>query len=663
MPSLNLLTKLNQVKPPPEQFLALSVGSETVNSAVWQMDQGQPKIMSVGSVEEWNGEDAKLVAAADASLATALEPIEKEPEKIIFGLPESWVVDDKIASERQPLLKDLSEKLTLKPIGFVVVTEAIIHWLKQKEGTPPTAILLELSETEVIITLVKVGKSLGSKTVGRSEDLGADVEEGLVRFGHNDSLPSRMIIYDGHLDLESTRQTLLSYPWQDKLPFLHFPKIEILDKDVVIRAISLATASPIETMPPTAPEPTPKSVNFYPDKDVIRETPPPRPSIIHQVRLWLATHKLKRFPLIGVVVVGLLAVVIITILAAYFILPKANVILYLTPKIVSESLQFTVDATRDPDQEKKRLRGEIVELELEDALQKDATGESEVGDKAKGSVTIFNKTSNSKKLPANTTLIGPSSLEFSLDQDVTIASQSATDTGITFGKATVAVTASQVGSDSNLSADTPLTIKGFDTSTYSAKTNSAFTGGSSRQVKAVSKKDHEKLQEELAQKLTIQALDTLRSQVPSGFTLIDQNPQAEIISRKFTKAIGEEADTVSLTLKLRVKTLKFSTADLLALTQNQSASDQIEIKFEDVDYEDDQAAVTVSINQKLLPDINKDEVISNLRGKYPEDSENYLKSLPNFAKVEIEFSPKLPAKLRTFPKRSQNIHLDIKVED
>src|SRR3989344_3783157 len=237
----SLLTKFNQSKSSsPLQFLALSIGSETVHSTVWHTESGQAKIVSEGSIEEWGGDEAKLVTAVDNSLATALEPIEREPDKIIFGLPESWVTNDKIIPQRQTILKDIAEKLSLTPIGFVVITEALIHWLKHKEGTPPTAILLELSETDVIVTLVKLGKSLGSQIVGRSDDLGADVEEGLARFNQTDSLPSRMIIYDGHLDLEAARQTLLSYAWQDKLPFLHFHKIELLDKDVVIRAVAHA---------------------------------------------------------------------------------------------------------------------------------------------------------------------------------------------------------------------------------------------------------------------------------------------------------------------------------------------------------------------------------------------------------------------------------------
>ncbi len=729
-----LLTKFNQSKShSPEQFLALSIGSETVHSTVWHLETGQAKIVSVGSIEEWNGDETKLVTAADNSLATALEPIEKEPDKIIFGLPESWITDDKISPERQSILKELVERLSLQPIGFVVITEALIHWLKHREGTPPTAILLELSETDIIVTLVKVGKSLGSQVVGRSEDLGADVEEGLARFTQTDSLPSRMIIYDGHLDLEAARQTLLSYAWQDKLPFLHFPKMELLDKDVIIRAVSYAAGTDTgvtvsEAEEPANQPPNPQSVGFYPETDVVKSPaesipapksqPPmnpllpkqPSPSTIppehllhhtmatprmqvhphqaplpqptdkiktmfvnslQQLRLFLTTIKPKRLSLAALVIVVGLVIIIAGGVGAYWAIPQAKVTLYVTPQSISQTLQISLDPSKDTDLDKKLLSAQVIELEVEDSLEKETTGESEVGEPATGEVTLFNKTSGSKKLPAGTIVIGPNQLQFSLDKDITIASQSATDTGITFGKATTTVTAEQVGTSSNLPSNTPLSVKGFDSSTYSAKTNSQFAGGSSRQVQAVSKADHETLLEELEAKLTTQATDKLKSQTSAGESLIDKQTITEILGKKFTKAVGEEAATVSLTAKMRVQTLKFKTSELLELAKKESVGNEANIDFttagntptitvEDVEREDEIIAARITVHTQLIPHLSNQEIVAYLKGKYPEETESYLKSLPNFSKVEIEFSPKLPKKIATFPRRAENIRLDIK---
>src|SRR3972149_4363417 len=213
----NLLGKLNQGGEAAKQFLALEISAETVKTAVWQVVDEKTSIVRTGSIEEWQDDSAEeLVTAADASLTKALEGIPKEPEEVIFGLPESWVGKEGIAEGRKSYLQTIFKKLGLKPVGFVVTTEALAHYLRTIEGGPPSAILLALSETEVAVTVVRLGTIVGTQTVGRSEDLSKDVEEGLSRFGSLDNnLPSRMLLYDGTGDLEAAKQVLLSYDWQE----------------------------------------------------------------------------------------------------------------------------------------------------------------------------------------------------------------------------------------------------------------------------------------------------------------------------------------------------------------------------------------------------------------------------------------------------------------
>jgi len=81
----------------------------------------------------------------DAALSDAsshLDPSGKvEIHKVIFGLPADWIGADKISSPRLHLLKALSEKLDLVPVGFVVTPEAATKYLQSTEGVPPTIIL------------------------------------------------------------------------------------------------------------------------------------------------------------------------------------------------------------------------------------------------------------------------------------------------------------------------------------------------------------------------------------------------------------------------------------------------------------------------------------------------------------------------------------------
>ncbi|MFC1711901.1 hypothetical protein ACFLZ1_04970, partial [Patescibacteria group bacterium] len=238
----NIFSKLNTAKDEKrEMFLALEISSEIIKSAVWTIEDGKTTVLKVGSVEEWNSdEENTLVTAVDKSVSNVFDGLEVEPNKIIFGLPENWVEGSDIIEEKKKILGTLCKKLEFKPIGFVVTLEALTTYLKEKEGTPVSSIFIHLTETQIIVSLVKLGKIIGSKKVGRSEDLAADVREGLARFEKLDELPSRMILYNGVADFEEAKQQLMSFDWLESLPFLHFPKVKTLEVATPVKAVAIA---------------------------------------------------------------------------------------------------------------------------------------------------------------------------------------------------------------------------------------------------------------------------------------------------------------------------------------------------------------------------------------------------------------------------------------
>lgn len=236
-------------KEEPEYFLALEITNSRVKSAVWVVVNNQTEVITTGTVVYWQGKDVEeLVRATDDSLASLAQKLsditDKEPSKVVLGLPATWVGEDnKIVGKRILYLKELTKRLELSLIGFVVTTEALIQSFKGQEGVPLSAILVEMAEEEIEVTLVHLGKVLGRQKVARSIDLGADLEEGLTRFLPQAIFPSRMILFDGHASLEEARQQLLDHPWQakgSKLPFLHLPKVEILLEEETVKAVALS---------------------------------------------------------------------------------------------------------------------------------------------------------------------------------------------------------------------------------------------------------------------------------------------------------------------------------------------------------------------------------------------------------------------------------------
>jgi hypothetical protein len=235
-----------------EYLLAIEIWDGEVKSAIWTVEEGKTKVAALGSRETWS-EKGELITAADQSLSQASErfsEIGQEPSKVIFGLPEKWTDEKEIQPEYRELLKEIYQKLELKPVGYVLTFDALIHHLRKVEGVPPSAILVKLAKDKLYLAVVEVGKKIGVEEVGRSQDLASDLREGLTRIEGSKTLPARILLFDSE-DMESANQVLIAHPWLKpqpngkKLGFLHLPKIEILPTDADINAVALAGGSEV----------------------------------------------------------------------------------------------------------------------------------------------------------------------------------------------------------------------------------------------------------------------------------------------------------------------------------------------------------------------------------------------------------------------------------
>lgn len=757
-----VLDKIRQKeKQPSEYYFALEINSEFVKSAIFAIIENQVKVLSLGNVERWEGEE-ELIEAVDASLSSAAEklPIEgevKEPDKVVFGLPFNWVEGEKIVEDKLKLLKKLSEKLDLKPTGFVVIAEAIIHHLRTTEGVPPTAILVHLGRQKINIGLVRIGKILGPKLIDKSDNLADDLIEGLSRFESKEPLPARILLYDGEDKLEEARQQLVNYPWLEKkkggVEFLHLPKVEILPLNFDIEAIALAGGREVakaaglvleekpvekeeereeveevkerekvkveepgfvpagelgfikgkdvaeekiepelEVLP--EPEEPPKPVEpKEPEEPKIAQKPPLeeklsvldnlfakissfRPSSAFLKKLNLAYFKklipesLKTSPVL-ILIIALFLILAGSALAAYWFLPQAEVTLFLEPEILEKDFTVTLDPTTGtPDKEKFILPAEQVGVEVEGSKSKTTTGTKDIGDPAKGEVTVYNGTSNEKTFDSGTVISSTAGLEFTLDDDVTVASQSsAADPP---GKANVNVTAKEIGTEGNLAAGTEFTIANYAKSDYVAKNDSAFSGGISRQIQAVSEEDQEALLADLKAGLETDAKEKLLAQLSPEVKLVEDSITSKVISSNYSHEVEEETDSLELSLKLQSKALVYTEKELQELVEDsvlESVAEGFEYLPEETEFsfevgevdEEGRATVKVHLKAKLIPEQDLEQIKKNLAGKYLVIGETYLNNLPRVAGFEAKISPRLPGRLGTFPRRANRIKIEAEI--
>lgn len=696
--------KKNESSPSREYFFALEIDHGLVKSAVWSVINDKPQVLAVSSNQPWDDKsESSLISAADTALSDAsshLDPSGKvEIHKVIFGLPADWVGADKISPSQLHLLKALSEKLDLVPVGFVVTPEAATKYLQSTEGVPPTIILIGFWPHSLEITLVRLGKTDGTQLVQKSSHLADDVVEGLSRFSDIDMLPSRMLLYDSGIDLEEVKQLLLAHPWQSpqkRLPFLHFPKIEILPADFSIRAIALSGGSEVARAtglinpgePEVVPEPAHSATDlgFIQDEDVATQSPPPPPppSEPEPVPVVLpprppaerdpALRDKFKFPTIHLPKIRLnfSAIALVSVLAflaivgglgaAYWYLPKAEVILFVTPKNLEHQFELIAGG--------KDLPAESLEVPVSADKSIPATGSKLVGDKATGSVTIFNNVPATRAIPAGTKLTSPSGIKFVTDESVSIASGSGSSSNPLPGKTTVKVTAASIGSDSNLSAGTEFSVGTYPLYETSAKNDDkALSGGTSRQAKVVAKDDAAKLRSDLTDTLKNQAKDELSQKVSADQQLIAESISLQSASEDFNHKVDEETDNVSLKLSATARGLAVSKSGLQSIIDAQvnpqipsgyvfdtDVTQSMTVKKADKNT----ATFQVRVAALLLPEVDTTQIAKDIAGKYPDRAKEYLQSLPAVGQIDILISPRLPAFLATLPRLSSHINVSVR---
>ena len=288
-------------------------------------------------------------------------------------------------------------------------------------------------------------------------------------------------------------------------------------------------------------------------------------------------------------------------------------------------------------------------------------------------MTIYNSNDSRKQLNAGTTIVSSNKLEYVLDKDVAIASASGDIfTGTKPGTAQVAVTAKNIGPDYNLPSNTTFTVTGA--ANMAAKNDSAFSGGSKKQVTVVSKKDTEKLLSDLPKSLTEKAKQELANKVEGDTQLLPGFTDTSIATRKFDKEVDQEVRTVSLKGKVTFEALTYKKKDLsdfvTTILKNkyseelQISGKGIETSIKDTDANDEgEIAATVAIKANLLPAIQLDDIKKNLAGKSKSDAVKYLNSIPQISQSTITFSPPVPFIPQYIPKASDHVTVEVKEND
>jgi hypothetical protein len=359
----------------------------------------------------------------------------------------------------------------------------------------------------------------------------------------------------------------------------------------------------------------------------------------------------------------LLALLVIVIYMVALTFSNAQVIIKANSKPQEADIDVTVASGATIDTTRSRIPGEIISTTVSDSSQTQATGSKKTGNYAKGEVNVLNWTTTKASFDKGESLISKNGIKFKLDSHVEIASRSAS----TPGQATVSVVAQDYGTSSNISAQTEFTFQKFDELLYSAKNDTAFSGGDEKQVTVVSKDDITKLENNLTDQLTTKARQELKDKNPTS-QLTDDAITVKVNKKQFDKNLDDEATSFKLDMEIEATALVYDPnilKELLAKEAQEDSQDKLIATSDNIDILDltakrgkDSLKLSGKYRANLIPNINVDELKNKIAGKSIKDARAIIKENPDISDIDIKFNPNLIL-FSSIPKNPSKINIKV----
>jgi len=613
-----------------------------------------------------------LTNDVDEALYKLEKNLELEIKKTIIFIY-SHLVDEKIGDIKPIYLqkiKQLIKALDLKPMGYIECFEAISFYLQKEDQISLTAILIEIDRTQIGIFTYEGGKIKSKKILSRTDNIIADLTEGFEEIKKKPHiLPARIILYDsGNLDDTATK--ILSHRWNSDF-FIQIPKVDILSEDEVINGLMNIFGEQIKNEVPVKSEKNQKKENFgFMINEDVGETTLNQDSNILPKTNW--KNKIKEFTnkLLIIfqiknnqnkfkmnfsgkifMIIGILIISFGLFINEYFF-HQAELTIYLPTQDLEKNVKIELN-----------YRTSSSSANFSETTN--TTGKQEIGDKARGQVTIHNF-DDKEKIFAKSSVLLSSKLEFLLDTDVKVASSSLTTDGSAKlpGKNSGSVTAGQIGPESNLSKGQRFAFDRLSSTTYFAINESAFSGGSKKQIQTVSKKDQEDL------KTTI--INKAKKEIPSIKVLPDEAiasslSEVEFNKTIFSKEVGEESSklvlrgTVNTTQYLYNKKLFIDKVLVLlkpeVKSEYQLEKENISYTINKINKKDESLTVDAKIKAKAVIKISAEEIKKSLLGKNQSKIKEILKSQYKIDGYNIDINEPLPIFKNYLPFFLKNINL------
>ncbi|MFQ5452293.1 MAG: hypothetical protein ACE5DQ_01900 [Candidatus Paceibacterota bacterium] len=618
-------------------------------------------------------------------------------------------------------LKRIMKENELEVLGFIEHHEALAQYIKHQEQSPLTAVVIEIDKPALSVLIYKGGELIFSSQVARTEEITADIGKAFSKLVDDTILPARLILYNSStLEDEATR--IMTHKWSDKL-FIQLPKVDVYTRDKLSTALIYTFQNQLAeghkqanivqgegeekkeeshedskyksddkssvsgfvigkdiredvqlSEDQKSPEITPQDSDASQDGDndafdTTEQTA--TPSSLKGGITGLLTRVKHLFARLKLPVVKSRAGVF-SIVGLVIIISAVGVLLF-NFHTAEITLFYEVDKLEEKVNVDDKLDIKPIEKSLTETATVETTGTQSVGESAKGKITIYNADTAKKSFKAGAKLVTKDGDVFLLDEDVAVASasQQLTQEGnlltIT-GKTKSSATASEIGPEFNTAKDTKFTIDDFSENLYYAIAESAFTGGTKKQIQTVSEDDLKEVRKIIAKQISKKSGQELK--LEKGKKVIEDLTDISIEKESFSAEVGEEAvqlkatTTASVTYytyadtqmkQIIIKALEGEVSDDFSIVEK-----GVSYKIREAEFDGDEQFIEVKTVVTPSLALNTKEVINSIRGKPVSQIESIIRKKYDIGGYEFIATYDVPVLNAFVPLFEKNITVKTK---
>jgi len=383
------------------------------------------------------------------------------------------------------------------------------------------------------------------------------------------------------------------------------------------------------------------------------------------------TNAVSSFP-VKIFGIFIFCSIVIAGLVFYLVLPKAEILISAKKEQIPFDFMILADKNLSQiDTAANKIPAQLMKLEDKDTQEFPATGQRQLNEKAKGTITIYNAYSSSPQALVETTrFLSQEGKIFRLTKSVTIPGAKIEEGKIVASSIDVEVEADQPGKEYNIGPSN-FSIPGFQGSpkyaAFYGKSKSSMSGGSTENIKILTQDDFNKAKDKVWDGLRQKIQTELAVQISADLKILDGAVAIAMSEAKSSVEIGGKAETFTLVVTGTAKALVFSEADvskLLAnnlsaqLGGNKEITSQTPLNYKDIkiDIEKGQMNFRLAGLQEAVWKINEDEIKKVVAGKQQSEVRDILSQRPEIKEAQFSL---WPFWARSIPKQIDKIKITV----